>query len=109
MRASEFVNESVEANHISGKFRIPIDSHFFDRVAQRKISRDAVSDLLNDIVSVSNDIDQVDIGQQFYVVDPSKKVSLGFRKIKDRLIKLYTVVPTGNPITRSGHVVIKLK
>lgn len=108
MRASEFISESTVANYLAGKFRVLVAQHFFDRMKQRNVSQEHVQQLLKDIIEVSEKIDDLYPGQQFYVVDRDTKISLGFSKVKDEVIKLNTVVATDNPITRSDHAVLKI-
>jgi len=82
-----------------GEFTVVLDDHLGDRVQERNINPNDVDHVLRKIKlpRVIKKIMSIDSGSRFYVLDHSKNLALGFRRIGDRKLVLKTAYP-GRPM-----------
>ena len=92
MRAAEFILEAVVGKLHIGEWSIAVDDHSFDRTKTRRISPHKTDYILRLIPTVSNEINDIELGQKFWVYCPEVDASLGFRKTEDKGLLFKTVV-----------------
>lgn len=82
-----------------GAFTVVLDDHLGDRVQERNINPNDVDHVLRKIKlpRVIKKIMSIDLGSRFYVLDHSKNLALGFRRIGDNKLVLKTAYP-GRPM-----------
>lgn len=92
MRAKEFISEKVVGHMNIDNLRVEVDDHSFFRTAGRGASPKLVDYVLKLLPLVRDQIDRIELGQQFWVYSPEVSTALGFRKQMNSLL-FKTVVP----------------
>ena len=89
-----------------GEYHVIVDSHTVDRAVQRFVSPRAVDRTLKKIPQIGNRIDQIANSMQFYIVDQTEGISLGFRKTQGKEMIFKTVIDSTKPYAKGVEDII---
>jgi hypothetical protein len=84
MRAEEFLIEYKIHDVDVGNIHVVVDDHFRERAEQRGVHIRSAGFIIADLPKLDADIRELDPGQQFWVFDTRRNISLGFRKQMDK-------------------------
>jgi len=108
MRYYELVETKIGILTI-GEYRVEIDSHTIERSIDRFVSPRAVDRTLKKISQVGKDIEKIDDGTRFFIIDQTEGISLGIRKIQDKKLIFKTVVNSIKPYAKGVEDFISVK
>lgn len=110
MRINELLSETIISTRQIGPYILKIDSHALDRTSERQRVRPMNVDwLIRQIPNHVDQIDQVDDGLFFYIVDKILNTSIGIRKKSKDTLVLMTVLPSSLPYGRGVDTFIYTK
>jgi hypothetical protein len=94
MKASEFIVEATVATINIGDVVVILDDHALDRQQERGIDDKSLDAAIRKLKfpRVLKQMDQIEDGNRFYVMDHTTNVSLGIRKLSNKRYQLKTVV-----------------
>lgn len=85
-----------------------ITQHALDRLEERNVPISTAREMLNRISKIKDTIEQIEIGQQFWVYDESLGISLGMRRLDSGKVQWATSI-IGKPYKDEGrHPVVNL-
>jgi hypothetical protein len=86
-------NEATVATINIGDITVVLDDHVLDRQQQRGIDNKSLDAAIRKLKfpRVIKQMDQIEAGNRFYVMDHTTNVSLGIRKLSDKRYQLKTV------------------
>lgn len=81
MKITEIINEEVVGVIHTGKYVIKVDNHALDRALERGVDVAAVDYILRRLDRIANKLEKIEPGEQFWIYDWSRELSLGIRRI----------------------------
>jgi len=92
-RAKKKTNEATVATINIGDITVVLDDHVLDRQQQRGIDDRSLDAAIRKLKfpRVVKQMDQIEAGNRFYVMDHTTNVSLGIRKLSDKRYQIKTV------------------
>ena len=111
MYIDEIITEAKVGTILTKDLQIAVDDHSLDRARQRGVDPSAVDYIIrNQLPKILKKLNQVPVGEQFWVYDWSREVSLGMRRISSTQLQflLKTVWPGLPDLTPNVSRIIKI-
>jgi hypothetical protein len=106
MRASQFIAEAMIGTLNIDNIIVKVDSHAMDQCIDRMVLPTDVDRVLRKLPRIKDKLSSIDIGQQFWVYDPTLEVGLGCRMLapEQPKIQFKTVIGPKEGAPFDSHV-----
>lgn len=100
------LHETAIAKFQVGPYQLEIMTHIKDRLKDRKLKPWHLANIVSQIPSIKDEIDNVETGYSFFIVNKKLKVSLGVTKKSDSILQARTIIDTDTPYAKNVNTII---